>query len=141
MKNYSFTINGQKYEVNINSMEGNVADLEVNGTAYKVEVNSEIKQTKTPKLVRTPVVTKPGEGTIQKAAPGGGYTLKAPLPGSIFKVNVSVGDAVTKGQTLLIMEAMKMENNIMTDRDGVVKELKVRVGDAVLQNDPLLVIE
>ncbi len=141
MKNYSFTINGQKYEVHIKSFDENVAELEVNGTSYSVEVNSDVKKVKTPTLVRKPIEMKPGEGLIKKSASTGGYTLKAPLPGSIFKMLVNVGDNVTKGQTLLIMEAMKMENNIQSEKDGVVKEIKVKVGDAVLQNDALIIIE
>ncbi len=141
MKNYSFTINGQKYEVQIKAFEDNVAEIEVNGSIYSVEVNSEIKKPKTPTLVRKPIENKPGEGTIKKSSTPGGYVLKAPLPGSIFKLLVKVGDTVTKGQTLLVMEAMKMENNIQSEKDGVVKEIKVKVDDAVLQNDPLIVIE
>lgn len=141
MKNYSFTINGQKYDVHINGFEENIADIEVNGTKYQVEVHSEVKKAKTPTLVRKPVENKPGEGTIKKTASTGGYILKAPLPGSIFKISVKVGDSVTKGQTLLIMEAMKMENNIQSEKDGVIKEIKVNIGDAVLQNDALIVIE
>ena len=141
MKNYSFTINGQKYEVHIKSFEENTAEIEVNGTGYTVEVNSEVKKSKTPTLVRKPIEMKPGEGLIKKSASTGGYILKAPLPGSIFKMLVHVGDTVTKGQTLLVMEAMKMENNIQCEKDGVVKEVKVKVGDAVLQNDALIIIE
>ncbi|HON17643.1 MAG TPA: acetyl-CoA carboxylase biotin carboxyl carrier protein subunit [Salinivirgaceae bacterium] len=141
MKSYSFTINGQKYDVQIKSFEENIAEIEVNGSLYKVELNSEIKKTKTPTLVRKPVENKPGEGTIKKVASTGGYQLKAPLPGNIFKILVHPGDTISKGQTVLVMEAMKMENNIQVDRDGVVKEIKVKVGDAVLQNDVLMIIE
>ena len=141
MKNYSFTIRGRKYDVHIKSFEENTANIEVNGTNYEVEVNSEIKKVKTPTLVRKPVANKPGEGTIKKTVSSGGYTLMAPLPGSIFKIEVNVGDTVTKGQTLLIMEAMKMENNIQSEKDGVIKEIKVNIGDTVLQNDALIVIE
>jgi biotin carboxyl carrier protein len=93
------------------------------------------------------VEIKPGEGTITKASTsvpvisGEKYSLKSPLPGNIFKVLVNTGDTVTKGQTVIVMEAMKMENNIQTEKSGVVKEIKVKVGDAVLQNDILVVIE
>ena len=86
------------------------------------------------------MVSKPGEGTITKKETAA-YKVKAPLPGSIFKLNVAVGDSVKKGDTLLIMEAMKMENNIMAEKDGVVKSVKVAVGDAVLQEDVLMEIE
>jgi biotin carboxyl carrier protein len=140
MKKYSFSINGNKYEVDFKEMEDNVASIEVNGTPYQVEIHQEVKKVKTPKLVRQEVKNKPGEGNIQKKTSAGGYTVEAPLPGSIFKMIVREGDTVKKGDVLLIMEAMKMENNVMAEKDGVVQNIKVREGDAVLQNDPLLVI-
>lgn len=140
MKKFDFTIKGQKYEVLIKDFDENIAQLEVNGTSYEVEVHKEMKVTKTPKLVRQPVVSKPGEGSINKTA-SAGFKVKAPLPGSIFKLKVAVGDTVKRGDVLLIMEAMKMENNIMSEKDGVVKSIKVAVGDAVLQEDVLLEFE
>jgi len=139
MKKLEFTIKGNKYSVHIKDVEDNIAHIEVNGTEYAVEVHQEVKKTKTPKLVRKDIVKKPGEGTITKST--GGSTLKAPLPGSIFKIMVSEGDEVKKGQNLLIMEAMKMENDIKAEKDGVIKSLKVKVGDAVLQGDVLVEFE
>jgi len=144
MKNYSFIINGHKYEVQVKNFDDNLAEVEVNGTGYKVEVQSLVAKpvTKTPTLVRKPVEIKPGEGTIQKAPVSGGtYTLKSPLPGNIFKILVNVGQTVYKDQTVIVMEAMKMENNIQIEKGGVVKEIKVNIGDSVLQNDTLMVIE
>lgn len=141
MKKFEFTIKGHKYDVLIKDIEDNIGHIEVNGTQYEVEIHKEVKKaTKTPRLVREPVVSKPGEGTISKKATGT-TPVKAPLPGSIFKIQVAVGDSVKKGDVLLIMEAMKMENNIMSEKDGVVKTLKVNVGDAVLQDDVLLELE
>lgn len=141
MKKFEFTIKGHKYEVVVNDFEDNIANIDVNGTTYEVEVHREEKKvTKTPKLVRQAVVSKPGEGTISKSS-SASIKVKAPLPGSIFKLNVAVGDTVKKGDTLLIMEAMKMENNIMSEKDGVVKSIKVAVGDAVLQEDVLMELE
>ncbi|MGD9995275.1 MAG: acetyl-CoA carboxylase biotin carboxyl carrier protein subunit [Salinivirgaceae bacterium] len=140
MKKFEFTIKGQKYEVLVKDFDENIAHLEVNGTNYEVEVHKEMKVNKTPKLVRQPVVSKPGEGTITKKD-SAGFKVKAPLPGSIFKLKVAVGDTVKRGDVLLIMEAMKMENNIMSEKDGVVKSIKVAVGDAVLQEDVLLELE
>jgi biotin carboxyl carrier protein len=140
MKKFDFTIKGNKYEVVVKDFEDNNAKIEVNGTSYEVEIHREVKATKTPRLQREAVVSKPGEGTIAKKS-AGGYTVKAPLPGSIFKLNVAVGDTIKKGDVLLIMEAMKMENNIMSEKDGVVKNIKVAVGDAVLQDDVLMEIE
>ncbi|MDA3892075.1 MAG: biotin/lipoyl-binding protein [Salinivirgaceae bacterium] len=141
MKKFEFTIKGSKYEVVVNDFDDNMANIEVNGTSYEVEVHKEMKKgTKTPKLIRQPVVSKPGEGTISKKDTVG-FKVKAPLPGSIFKLSVAVGDTIKKGDVLLIMEAMKMENNIMSEKDGVVKSIKVAVGDAVLQEDVLMELE
>lgn len=141
MKKFDFTIKGQKYEVLVKDFDENIAHLEVNGTSYEVEVHKEVKVTKTPKLVRQPIVSKPGEGTIAKKDGGNVFKVKAPLPGSIFKLKVAVGDTIKKGDVLLIMEAMKMENNIMSEKDGVVKSIKVAVGDTVLQEDVLMELE
>lgn len=141
MKNYKFTIKGQTYEVQINNFEGNQVDVEVNGTVYKVGITEDIKLKKTPTIVRKPITNKPGEGKLQKKESTGLHKIKAPLPGSIFKMNVKPGDTVIKGQTLLVMEAMKMENNIMADKPGTIKEIKVNVGDSVLQDDLLLEME
>lgn len=138
MKNFKFKINGQQYEVEINEFEGQNAKVLVNGTEYDVEVEAEVARPKTPTLVRRAVVTKPGEGQIKKAEGGAAFKVKAPLPGNIFKLNVSVGDTVAEGDCLLIMEAMKMENNVLSEKGGTVKAIKVNVGDAVLQDDVLI---
>ncbi|MCX2836973.1 biotin/lipoyl-binding protein [Salinimicrobium sp. MT39] len=140
MKKFDFTINGNKYSVDIKEFEDEQATIHVNGTEYLVEVHQEKKRVKTPKLVRENVVRQPGEGHIAKKASPGGFPVEAPLPGSIFKLKVKEGDTVAKGDSLLILEAMKMENDVLADQAGVIKEIKVKEGDAVLQNDLLLVI-
>ncbi len=140
MKKFGFTVNGNKYNVEVKDFEDSLATIVVNGTAYEVEINQEVKKTKTPKLVRKEVERKPGEGAVPNKATGAG-AIKAPLPGNIFKLNVAVGDAVKKGDVLLVMEAMKMENNVLAEKDAVVKNVKVAIGDAVLQNDILIEFE
>jgi biotin carboxyl carrier protein len=140
MKKFKFTIRGQEYDVEIKDFQGSNATIEVNGTSYDVDVHVEEKASKTPRLVRKPVVNKPGEGKIAKGAAAGGVTVKAPLPGSIIKINVAVGDTINPGDTLLVMEAMKMENNVMAEKGGTVKAIKVNVGDSVLQDDVLVEI-
>lgn len=140
MKKFEFSISGNKYEVEIKDVEDNIAKIEVNGTPYSVEIHREVKKPKTPKLVRSEVRVKPGEGNIIKST-SGGHSVKAPLPGNIFKMLVKEGDTVKKGDVLLIMEAMKMENNIIAEKDGFIKSIKVKVGDNVLQNDTLLEYE
>ncbi len=141
MKKFSFTIRGNKYDVHLKDIEENIAQLDVNGTQYEVEIHQEVKKAKTPKLVRKPVQRKQGEGFITKSAGGAGVKVNAPLPGNIFKVLVSEGDAVKKGDVLLVMEAMKMENNVLAEKDGTIASIKVSVGDAVLQNDVLIEME
>ncbi|MCB0618651.1 MAG: biotin/lipoyl-binding protein [Saprospiraceae bacterium] len=141
MKKFQFKIKGHEYEVDILHFEQNLVELEVNGTHYQVEVQREVKPTKTPTLTR-PAVPKPlpEEATIRKPADKL-YPVKTPLPGTILKVLVKPGDPVKKGDTLLIMEAMKMENNIFADKEGKVASVHVREGDTVLQNDTLIEVE
>ena len=140
MKKFEFTIAGNRYNVEVKDFEDSIATVNVNGTTYEVEVHQEVKKSKTPKLVRKPVERQPGEGAVPQKATGAG-AIKAPLPGNIFKINVAVGDSVAPGDVLMIMEAMKMENNVLAVKGGVVKTIKVEVGDAVLQNDILIEFE
>lgn len=140
MKKYKFTISGNDYDVHLKDIEDNKAELDVNGTIYEVEIRSEVKTSKTPTLIRKPVEKMPGEDLIKKKVSTGKHTVTAPLPGTIFKINVSVGDVVSEGQNLLVMEAMKMENQIQTGKGGEVISIKVNVGDTVLQDDVLIEI-
>lgn len=137
MKTFKFKINGQKYDVEIKNFEDKTAQIEVNGTTFEVEVESDVPQSKTPKLVRKPVQLH-DVGKNVKMGASGPSIVKAPLPGSIFQIKVANGDAVKKGQVILIMEAMKMENDVLAEKDGVVSAIKVNVGDAVLQGDVLV---
>ena len=148
MKKFKFTIEGTSYSVNVKSVEGNQAEIEVNGKTYAVGLEQEVNTLKTPILVRKEVVTKPGENKIAtKAAPmppsnkPSSNGIKAPLPGSIIRVVAKVGDTVKEGDLLLIMESMKMENNILSEKNGVVKSISVEAGQAVMQDDILLELE
>ncbi|MDR1737935.1 MAG: biotin/lipoyl-binding protein [Candidatus Symbiothrix sp.] len=139
MKSFKYTINGSVYKVVINKIEDTIADVEVNGTPYKVEMN---KPTKT--QVVTINRTRPAQPATQVSRPvqvSVANALRSPLPGVILDVFCKSGDTVKKGQKLLILEAMKMENVINADRDGTVKEIKVNKGDSVLEGAELLVIE
>ena len=140
MKKYKFTISGNDYEVHIKDLEDNIAEVDVNGTRYEVVVHNEIKTTKTPRLVRKPIEKLPGEGQIKKKETTGKHEVTAPLPGTILKLNISVGDMVTEGMNLLVMEDMKMENQIQTTKGGEVLSIKVNVGDVVKQDDVLIEI-
>ena len=145
MKNFKFKINGNEYEVDIVNVEGNIAQLEVNGTPYNVEIDKEIKPMKTPKLVRQVAVpstdsTPSTALTSNPTAPKGGGTIKSPLPGVVLDMHIKVGDTVKIGQKLWPLEAMKMENNIDSDKDGVVSAIKVHKGDNVMEGDVLVII-
>ena len=144
MKNYKLKINGNDYNVDINEVEGQEIKLNVNGVDYTVTVDQEIKQTRKPVVTSSAAAAPrvaPAAGAVQKAnAPAAGAKVTTPLPGTILDVFVNVGDAVKAGQTVVLLEAMKMENNIEADTDGTVKEVKVRKGDSVLEGDILVVI-
>ncbi|MFI3262569.1 MAG: biotin/lipoyl-containing protein [Rikenellaceae bacterium] len=145
MKEYKMKINGNKYAVSVNELEENIATVTVNGVVYNVELERDvIKKTKTPKVVqrRVPMAqdVAPAAAPRPAAAPSaGGKTINSPLPGVILDVFVKEGDSVKVGQRLMILEAMKMENNIECDVDGVVTSVK-RKGDSVLEGDSLIVI-
>jgi len=145
MKKFKLTINGNKYDVDILNVERTFAEIEVNGSLYKVEVDKDLKPTKTPVLVRQKSVPssdsdKATVKTSSPSSPKGAGTIKSPLPGVILNVYVKEGDTVKLGDKLLTLEAMKMENNIDSDKEGVVKSVKVKQGDSVLEGDTLIEI-
>lgn len=138
MKSYKFKIHGHQYDVEILKAEGNQFEIEVNGTSYHVELDREVSSSKTPTLVRQHVLT---HKTIKKKDSGGVKKIKSPLPGNILSIVVKEGDKVKKGDKLLTYEAMKMENDVLAEKDGVIASIKVNIGDSVLQDDVLLEIK
>ncbi len=148
-KEYKFKINGHEYEVAVGSVESGVAKVTVNGTDYEVEVQSNtlIKPRPAKPVAVAPAVysaTAPvSPAKINQAAPAAGAAsaLKSPLPGVILDVKVREGDTVKAGQLLMVLEAMKMENNIDAHQAGVIKSINKRQGDSVLEGDVLLTIE
>ena len=144
MKKYKFTIHGNVYEVNILSVEENLIDLEVNGSFYQVEVDKTIQPVKTPKLVRPRVVpdneTTPSMSTGSKGPVTATGNIKSPLPGTVLSILVKAGDSVKMGQKLMVLEAMKMENNIDADKDGKILAIKVNPGQSVMEGDVLIEI-
>jgi glutaconyl-CoA/methylmalonyl-CoA decarboxylase subunit gamma len=143
MKKYKFTIHGNQYEVYIQNVEDNIIELEVNGSFYTVEVDKSLQPVKTPKLVRARAVpstdTTPSEGTGTRSSKGTG-TIKAPLPGTILSIHCKVGDTIKMGQKLIVLEAMKMENNIDSDKEGRIIDIKVTPGKSVMEGDILIEI-
>ena len=143
MKRFKFTINGNQYETEVLSIEDNIAEIEVNGTKYSVEVNRDIKPTKTPKLVRTMAVPStdavPSQAkTSRPDAPKGAGSVKSPLPGVILEVNVKPGDVVTRGQQVAVLDAMKMHNAIGAVQAGTVDAVYVEAGQTVDHGTPIL---
>ena len=152
MKKYSLKINGNPYEVKIEDINesSTMARVTVNGVKYDVEIEGgKASAVKKPQVVaapeatglsvtpKTPIATKPAA----PAAAASGLKVTCPLPGTIIALNVKEGDTVAAGQTLLVLEAMKMENNIDAERGGVVKQVLVQAGATVMEGDVLLVIE
>ena len=137
MKEYKYKINGNLYNVVIGDIEDNMAHVEVNGTHYTVEMEKKPKQAVAvarPRPAAAPAASKP-----KPAASKSG--VKSPLPGVILDIKVKEGDEVKKGQTVIILEAMKMENSINADRDGKVTSIKVSKGESVLEGTDLIIIE
>lgn len=149
MRRFSFTINGNEYNVRVHKIEGDKAEIEVNGTPYAVKLNHEIKTSKTPVvLVRKEINTRMGDDRVKENLSPiaenkkpSSKNIKSPLPGSIIKVNVAVNDHVKEGDVLLVMESMKMENNILAERSGRITKVCIQPGFAVLQDEVLFEIE
>jgi len=139
MKNFKFKIKGNNYNVKILSHEGNEIQLEVNGTSYSAEMKEEIKKVKTPTLVRA-ASKRPSEPL--KVNPSSSKTkIVAPIPGVVLSLDVKVGDTIKVGDRLLVLEAMKMENNIVSEKTGTITALNVAVGQQVLQNETMIELE
>lgn len=138
MKKYKFKINGNSYQIDIRETSGNLIQLEVNGTPYEVLMETEIKTSKTPVLIRTeprPTLKVESLKTTELIK-----NVLSPLPGIILEIFVKEGDVVKTGDKLLILEAMKMENMIMSESSGTIRSIKVQPKSIVLQGDLLLEI-
>ncbi|MCQ2131209.1 MAG: biotin/lipoyl-binding protein [Bacteroidales bacterium] len=143
MKEYKFKINGNEYNVAINSVEGKLADVTVNGASYKVELDKEVAAAPAP--VAAPAAqAAPAAAAAAPAAPaapaGAGKPVNSPLPGVIIEVSVKEGQAVKAGQKVAVLEAMKMENEIQAESDGTVTAIHVAKGDSVLEGAKIVTI-
>ena len=144
MKEYKYKINGNEYNVAVEELEGNKANVTVNGKTYEVELDRPAKPAVT-KPVARPAAAAPTAAPAPAAAPAprpatGGAGIKAPLPGVILDIKVKVGDAVAKGQTVAILEAMKMENNINADREGTVVSINVEKGQSIAEGTDIITL-
>ena len=141
MKEYKYKINGSEYAVAINEVCDTTAKVTVNGEEYTVEWEKPVEEKPVVKV--QPVAAKPAPAPAAKPAAAtavDGHAIKTPLPGVIIDVKVNVGDTVAKGQTVVVLEAMKMENNINADRDGKVTAIQVAKGDTVADGAVLVVL-
>ena len=143
MKEYKYTINGNKYEVAINSINDNIANVVVNGEEYEVQME------KDPEPVKKKVVVRPVAQPEAETASAPTSTnkvdlnnaVKSPLPGVITEIKVKVGDEVKAGDTVVVLEAMKMANNLDAEKSGKVTAVLVKEGESVMEDTPLVVIE
>ena len=142
MKEYNYKIRGVDYNVKINGVEDNIAKVEVNGVAFDVEMEKPVAQPKpVVRPVAAPVRTIEAPKPEGEKVPQGVGAVKAPLPGTIVDVKVQPGQEVKKGETVVVLEAMKMENNIDAEHDGKVAEVRVAKGDTVMEGTILVTIE
>lgn len=144
MKTYKYTINGTQYEVAIGDIADNVATVTVNGEEYKVEMEPEAEPEKKKVVVKTGA-TSSAPAAEEASTPGAAVNmnnaLKAPLPGVVTEIKVAVGDEVKVGDVILVLEAMKMANNLEAEKDGKVTAILVSQGASVMEDSPLVVIE
>jgi len=136
MKNFKFRIDENNYHVKIVSHEEDIIELEVNGTSYSVKMREEIKKSKTPVLIRS-ASKSPNEPP--KVSPSSSKAkILAPIPGVILSIDVKVGDTIKVDDRMLVLEAMKMENTITSEKAGTVSAIHIKVGQQVLQNELLI---
>ena len=156
MKTYQYKVKGVDYEVEIAEVEGKIAKVNVNGIPFEIEMQKPINAAKHPALAATkkaaavaPVAAATPAPAAAPAAPvaapaaapaGAGNGVKAPLPGTITEIKVQVGQQVNVGDTILVLEAMKMQNNIESEYAGQVTSILVKQGETVMEGAVLLTI-
>ena len=146
MANYTLTIDEQTFNVEIGSIQGGLAQVTVNQIPYYVKIDASGQVTPlamTLAPAASPMATAAMPVSVPAASPrkgGGSGTVTAPIPGKILTIMVKVGDTVTAGQVLAVIEAMKMENNIISPIAGAVKEIRVAKDDDVGTGDLIMVI-
>ena len=151
MRTYSYNVNGAQYDVTIESIQGQMAKVNVNGVAFDVEMlGAPITEGDLPAAApaAAPAATTAAPAAAPatpaaapaKGAAGAGTPVKAPLPGVVTKVLVANGQAVKKGDTVVVLEAMKMENDIAAACDGTVSGVCCAAGDSVMEGTTLVTI-
>ncbi len=153
MAKYQYKVKGVDYEVEIQDIEGNIANVTVNGIPFEVEMKQPVKAGKQKvklseegkaksEAANTTSTPAPTASASEQAAPtAGGKPVTAPLPGTINEIKVKVGDKVNAGDTVVVLEAMKMQNNIEAETAGTIASINVNKGDAVMEGDTLVTIK
>lgn len=141
MKEYKYTIDGKEYKVTIGEIVENIATVTVNDEEFKVEMEAEVEPKKEKVVLGKPAQDSNADEATPAANVNTGNAIKAPLPGVITSIEVAVGQEVKAGDTVVVLEAMKMANNIEADKDGKVTAICVKQGENVLEDAPLVVIE
>lgn len=140
MKKFKYIIDGKEYTVEIGNIIDNIAQVIVNGEDFNVELEAEPETEKKP-VLNKPVANEPEEESPSAANVNTDHAVKAPLPGVITDILVHVGDEVKAGDTVVVLEAMKMANNIEAEKDGKVTAICIKQGESVMEDTPLVVIE
>ena len=135
MKEYKYIINGKEYTVSVGERKDGISPVTVNGETYDVALVPE------PKKERKVVVKAPASTPKTEEKDDLQDALRSPLPGTIVDIPVKVGLEVKEGDTLIVLEAMKMDNNLTAERDVKIKAILVNEGDAVKENTPLVTFE
>lgn len=145
---YNLEINKKNYDVTIGGIAGNMARVLVNGQSYEVYIAKQPRPglqpatslaAATTEIMATPVPLQKPETSIPPVLLGQEAIL-APIPGLILEVKVKVGDAVNAGQTVAVLEAMKMENSLVSHVSGNIKEIRVEKGAEVSTGDVILIV-
>lgn len=155
MAKYEYKVKGVDYVVEIQDIEGNIANVTVNGIPFEVEMKQPVKSSKQKVKLSEERRAKSEEfnsssssaanassatTTKPAAAAASGKPVVAPLPGTINEIKVKVGDKVNTGDTVVVLEAMKMQNNIDAETSGTITSINVNKGDAVMEGDTLVTI-
>ena len=142
MKEYKYIIDGKEYKVAINDIVENIATVSVNGENFQVEREKEAEPEKKKVVLNKPTAkAETEEITTSAANVNTDNAVKAPLPGVIREIKVAVGDEVNAGDTVVVLEAMKMANNLDAEKSGKVTAILVKTGENVLEDTALVVIE
>ena len=141
MKAYKFKIGGNHFDVTVNGIEGKIADVTVNGVNYQVELENEVSPAAAAPVAAAaaPAAAAAAPAAAPKPA-GSGKIIESPLPGVIISVDVKEGQAVKRGQKVAVIEAMKMENEILAECDGTITAIHVKQGESVLEGADIVTI-